>query len=76
VRLLEGGCEAWRAAGLPVTASPRSPTDAECIDFVFFTHGRHDGNLEAARAYLAWEIGLVDQLDAEERAAFRISAPA
>jgi rhodanese-related sulfurtransferase len=76
VRLLEGGCEAWRAAGLPVTASPRSPTDAECIDFVFFTHGRHDGNEAAARAYLAWEIGLVDQLDAEERAAFRISAPA
>jgi rhodanese-related sulfurtransferase len=73
VRLLDGGFEAWRAAGLPVTASPRSPTDAECIDFVFFTHGRHEGNEAAARAYLAWEIGLVDQLDDQERATFRIS---
>jgi rhodanese-related sulfurtransferase len=75
-RLLTGGHEAWRDAGLPVAASPQTPTDAECIDFVFFTHGRHDGNAEAARAYLAWEIGLVDQLDAQERAAFRISGPA
>jgi rhodanese-related sulfurtransferase len=72
VRLLAGGHEAWRSAGLPVTASPQSPTDAECIDFVFFTHGRHDGNEAAARAYLAWEIGLVDQLDAQERGVFRI----
>jgi len=56
--------------------SPRSPADAECIDFLFFTHGRHDGNAEAARQYLAWEIGLVDQLDAQERAVFRIPEPA
>ncbi|HJZ44335.1 MAG TPA: rhodanese-like domain-containing protein, partial [Hyphomicrobiaceae bacterium] len=76
VRLLAGGYEAWCAAGLPVTASPRSPADAECIDFLFFTHGRHDGNAEAARQYLAWEIGLVDQLDAQERAVFRIPEPA
>jgi rhodanese-related sulfurtransferase len=76
VRLLDGGHEAWRGAGLPVAASPQSPTDAECIDFVFFTHGRHDGNADAARAYLAWEIGLVDQLDDQERAAFRIAGPA
>jgi rhodanese-related sulfurtransferase len=74
VRLLAGGYEAWRAAGLPITASPNSPTDAECIDFLFFTHGRHDGNAEAARQYLTWEIGLVDQLDAQERAVFRIPA--
>ncbi len=74
VRLLAGGLEAWRDAGLPVTASPNSPTDAECIDFLFFTHGRHDGNAAAARQYLAWEIGLVDQLDAQERGVFRIPA--
>ena len=64
VRVLAGGHEAWRSAGLPVAASPQSPTDAECIDFSFFTHGRHEGDEAAARAYLAWEIGLVDQLDA------------
>ena len=42
------------------------------IDFLFFTSKRHEGSAEAARQYLAWEIGLVDQLDAQERAAFRI----
>jgi 3-mercaptopyruvate sulfurtransferase SseA len=76
VRLLAGGHEAWRSAGLPVAASAQSPTDAECIDFVFFTHGRHEGNEAAARAYLAWEIGLVDRLDSQERGVFRIAGAA
>jgi len=75
VRLLEGGCEAWQAAGLPVAATPDRPADGDCLDFLFFTHARHDGDAkaaEAARQYLAWEIGLLDQLDAQERGAFRI----
>jgi rhodanese-related sulfurtransferase len=73
VRLLAGGHEAACAAGLPVVATPGTPGDAECIDFLFFTHGRHDGDADAARRYLAWEIGLVGQLDAQERAAFSIA---
>jgi rhodanese-related sulfurtransferase len=72
VRLLAGGHEAWRTTGLPVVATPDDPADADCIDFLFFTHGRHEGNAEAARQYLAWEIGLVGQLDAQERGVFRI----
>ena len=72
--LLEGGMAAWRGAGLPVEATPELPADAECIDYLFFVHDRHDGNKEAARRYLAWETGLVAQLDAEERAAFRLPA--
>jgi rhodanese-related sulfurtransferase len=70
--LLEGGMAAWRAAGLPVVASPELPSDADCIDYLFFVHDRHDGNKEAARRYLAWETGLVAQLDAQELAAFRL----
>jgi rhodanese-related sulfurtransferase len=76
VRLLAGGFDAWRAAGLPVEASPDRPTDAECIDFLFFTHDRHDGNAEAARQYLAWETGLLAQLDDQERGVFRLATPA
>ncbi len=72
VRELAGGHEAARAAGLPMAASPHTPGDADCIDFLFFTHGRHEGDAAAARQYLAWEIGLVDQLDAQERGAFRL----
>ncbi len=76
VRLLAGGYEAWRDAGQPVEASPGRPTDAECIDFLFFTHDRHDGNAEAARQYLAWETGLLAQLDDQERGMFRLATPA
>jgi len=72
--LLEGGMAAWRAAGLPVEATPALPADADCIDYLFFVHDRHDGNKEAARRYLAWETGLVAQLDAQERSAFRLPA--
>ncbi|AJP55860.1 sulfurtransferase [Pandoraea vervacti] len=70
--LLASGFGAWSAAGLPVEASPESPPDAECIDYLFFVHDRHDGNKAAARQYLAWETGLLAQLDEQERGAFRI----
>ena len=70
--LLDGGMAAWQQAGLPVAATPDSPADAECIDYLFFVHDRHDGNKEAARRYLAWETGLVPQLDTQELAAFRL----
>lgn len=72
--LLAGGPDDWRAAGLPMEASPTSPSDAQCIDYLFFVHDRHDGNKEAARRYLAWETGLVAQLDPAERAGFRLPA--
>src|SRR5450830_564767 len=62
----------WLAAGLPTEASPDSPSDAEAIDYLFFVHDRHDGNLEAARRYLAWETGLIAQCQADELAAFQL----
>lgn len=73
IRLLDGGQQAWAAAALPIAATPASPADGDCVDFLFFTHARHDGDADAARQYLAWEIGLIDQLDEQERGAFRIS---
>ncbi len=72
VALLQGGMAAWAAAGLPVGTGGDKPSDRERIDFVFHTLGRNEGNLDAARAYIAWEVGLVDQLDAQERGSFRV----
>ena len=69
---LAGGFDAWRDAGLPVAASPDTPPDKDCIDFLFFTARRHDNDPEAARQYLAWETGLLAQLDEQERGVFRI----
>ena len=73
IRLLAGGPADWRDAGLPMVATADQPADADCIDFLFFVHSRHDGDAEAARQYLAWETGLLDQLDAQERGMFRLS---
>jgi rhodanese-related sulfurtransferase len=64
--------EAARAAGLAMAATADTPSDADCIDFLFFTHDRHDGNAAAARQYLDWELGLLAQLDAQERGVFSV----
>jgi rhodanese-related sulfurtransferase len=72
VRLLDGGFAAWTKAGYETTASPDSPPDAACIDYLFFVHDRHAGNREAMRQYLAWETGLIAQLDAQDRTLFRV----
>jgi rhodanese-related sulfurtransferase len=73
IRRLAGGLADWRNAGLPIAATPEQPADADCIDFPFFVHSRHEGDAEAARQYLAWETGLLAQLDEQERGTFRIA---
>jgi rhodanese-related sulfurtransferase len=75
IHRLEGDVADWRAAGLEIVSSEDDPADAECIDFLFFTSERHNGNEAASRQYLEWEIGLVDQLDDQERGSFRIAQP-
>lgn len=74
VKLLDGGMAVWTRAGYPTESSPDRPPDAECIDYLFFVHDRHAGNRGAMQQYLAWETGLLAQLDEEERASFRIPA--
>jgi cystathionine beta-lyase len=75
-QLLDGGVAAWAAAGLPVTEDSQNPPDAQCIDFLFFTHDRHSGNKDAARQYLAWEIGLLAQMSTAEIASLKpLAAP-
>jgi rhodanese-related sulfurtransferase len=76
ISVVTGGHAALVQAGCAVQVTPRQPADADCIDFLFFVHDRHDGNLDAMRRYLDWETGLVAQLDAVERAEYRLLAPA
>ena len=75
IKRLKDDIEGWRAAGLEVVETPDQPADADCIDFLFFTAERHNANEAASRQYLEWEIGLVDQLDDQERGSFRIVTP-
>jgi rhodanese-related sulfurtransferase len=74
VQLLDGGFEAWKAGGYEIVASADSPPDAACIDYLFFVHDRHAGNRDAMRQYLAWETGLIAQLDTQDRALFKVGA--
>jgi len=74
IRLLEGGLAEWQRAGYTTESSPDVPTDAECIDYLFFVHDRHAGNRDAMKQYLAWETGLMAQLDAQDKASFRIGS--
>lgn len=75
IRRIEGGQEAMRQAGAATEASQGWPADADCIDYLFFVHDRHSGNLDAARRYLAWETGLVGQLSPSEKEEFCLIGP-
>jgi rhodanese-related sulfurtransferase len=70
---LSGGVDDWKAAGFEIVETPNIPAHADCIDYLFLTPERNQGNLDDARAYLAWEIGLIDQLDEQERGVFAIT---
>ncbi|WP_313624725.1 rhodanese-like domain-containing protein [Achromobacter sp.] len=71
VKMNTGTPESWSAHGIALESTPAEPADADCIDYLFFVHDRHDGNKAAARQYLAWETNLVKQIDERERAAYR-----
>jgi rhodanese-related sulfurtransferase len=72
VTQLAGGMASWANAGQAIEQSTDDPADANRKDYLFFTGGRHMGVKEHMRQYLEWEIGLVGQLDADERAAFNL----
>jgi rhodanese-related sulfurtransferase len=63
--------DACAKAGIALVHDEPVP-DGRRIDFLFFVHDRHHGNLTAAQQYLDWETGLVGQLDDAEKALFRL----
>jgi len=67
VRSCAGSPEIWADAGFKLVSTEEVPAEPDCIDYLFFVHDRHDGNMDAARRYLEWETGLLDQLDAQEK---------
>jgi hypothetical protein len=62
-------------SGPPRRYVGRATADRNRIDYLFFEHDRHDGNLDTARAYLAWETGLIAQCEPDELGAFRVGVP-
>jgi rhodanese-related sulfurtransferase len=74
VSIARDGLGTFREAGYAIESTPAIPADHERIDYLFFVHDRHEGNLDAARAYLAWETGLIAQCAPDELQHFRIDA--
>ncbi len=70
VLVLDGGTEAWRAAGLAVEAGEaRLLCDAD--DVWYRPYDRASGVDEAMKAYLDWELALLDQVGRDGDARFR-----
>jgi rhodanese-related sulfurtransferase len=62
VRALDGGTAAWRAAGQPMAADRSDPPDEACVDTYLRPYDRNSGVEAAMRAYLDWEIALVNEI--------------
>jgi len=72
IQVLEGGSAAWFAAGLPVESGMTRPTST--LDDVWYKpyDHEHEGDYEKhARAYLSWEVALVDQIRRDPTIRFR-----
>jgi rhodanese-related sulfurtransferase len=74
VLVLDGGTNAWRAAGHPTVADRTNPPDESCIDFYLRAYDRNSGVEEAMNAYLTWEIDLVNEIQRDGTIAFGVSA--
>jgi cystathionine beta-lyase len=71
VFVIDGGFPALAEAGAGIGTCAQMDLSTAC-DITSFAHGRHEGDKDASRLYLAWEKGLVAQLGNAERAAFRL----
>jgi 3-mercaptopyruvate sulfurtransferase SseA len=71
VKVLSGGTQAWCEAGFPLEQGPTRLANE--VDDIRLRAREESGNREAAmRAYLAWEIELVNQMATEEDHRFQI----
>jgi rhodanese-related sulfurtransferase len=70
IRVLAGGTNAWRAAGLPLATGREAMADTpnDCWRRPYDPYA----GAGARERYLRWEIGLVDQIEREGDVGFRI----
>jgi rhodanese-related sulfurtransferase len=70
VGVLERGTAGWAAGGLPLEQDRGNPPDEACIDVHLRPYDRNSGVEEAMRAYLTWEINLIQEIERDGDAAF------
>jgi 3-mercaptopyruvate sulfurtransferase SseA len=71
VRCLDGGTAAWRAAGLPLETGETRMADSP-VDVWLRPYDRGIGVAEAMNEYIAWELALVNQVERDGTASFRL----
>jgi rhodanese-related sulfurtransferase len=72
VKVLEGGNAAWFAAGLPAeTGLARATTSLDDVWYKPYDHEHEKDYEKHARAYLDWEVGLVEQIKRDPAVRFR-----
>ncbi len=70
IRVLDGGNAAWFAAGAPTeTGIERATTSIDDVWYKPYDHAQ--GYEQHARAYLSWEVGLVEQIKRDPTVRFR-----
>src|SRR6218665_3097657 len=63
VRVLRGGTQAWRTAGLPCATGFQHMADRN--DDIWYSPYDHDDRSAAMTAYLQWEVDLLGQISKE-----------
>ena len=72
VQALEGGTRAWTSAGYPLASG--ADRMAETPDDVWLPAREQGGDRESAmRAYLAWEVDLVNQMATDDDQRFKVA---
>ena len=71
ILVLKGGTESWIKAGLP-TAEGLERVLCEVDDVWYKPYEHKDAPREAMREYLTWEVALVDQIERDGDAGFRL----
>ena len=75
VRALDGGTDAWRAANLPMEAG-ETRMASEAVDLRLRAREQNTDIEAAMRAYLTWEINLVNQMEEDRDHRFQVITPA
>jgi 3-mercaptopyruvate sulfurtransferase SseA len=70
VKVLDGGTDAWRRAGLPLEKGMTRLTDTT-DDVWVRAHDRTENREQAMKDYLTWEVDLITQIGRDDDVNFR-----
>ena len=73
IKVLQGGTDAWRKAGLPLESGMSHLADTT-EDVWYRPYDRTANVEEAMKDYLSWEVNLIKQIERDDDVTFRAFA--